>query len=211
MSMRSGGALSIKEEIERANGTAVERMMESEPYWVDMDIALKAIPDMRERMLLHAGLPIEYERASGPLRGALIWAAIYEGWVSSAEEADKLLKRGDIMIEPAHHHNSVGPMAGVISPSMPVYVLRDLRYGEKAYSNMNEGIGRVLRYGVYDPDVIERLRWMERTLYPVLRDSIREMVRERGQGLNAKSLIAQALHMGDDCHNRLVATTSIFI
>ncbi|HWQ17341.1 MAG TPA: DUF1116 domain-containing protein [Sulfolobales archaeon] len=211
MSREPGRVLNIKEEIERANTTAVERMMESEPHWVDMDIALKVIPGMKDKMLLHAGPPIEYERASGPLRGALIGAVIYEGWASNAEEADRLLRRGDIIIEPTHHHDSVGPMAGVISPSMPVYVLSDLRYGGKAYSNMNEGIGRVLRYGVYDQDVIERLRWMERVLYPVLRDAIRDMVREQGKGLNVKSLIAQALHMGDECHNRHVAATSILI
>lgn len=207
---RREGVGGIKEEIERANSIAVERMMESEPYWVDMELAIKAIPGMRDRMLLHAGPPISYERASGPLRGALIGASIYEGWASTAEEADRLLRRGEIIIEPAHHHNSVGPMAGVISPSMPIYIVRDLKHGIEAYSNMNEGIGRVLRYGVYDRDVIERLRWMGETLYPVLRDSIRDMARE-GRGLNIKNMIAQALHMGDDCHNRLVAATSIFI
>ncbi|MDT7889221.1 MAG: DUF1116 domain-containing protein, partial [Desulfurococcales archaeon] len=208
----SSGAHSIKEEVERANREAVERMMESEPYLVDMDLAIRAIPGMRDKMLLHAGPPISYERASGPLKGALIGAVIYEGWASTPEEADKMLARDDITIEPAHHHNSAGPMAGVISPRMPVYIVRDRRTPEiYAYSNMNEGIGRVLRYGVYDRDVIDRLRWMERILYPVLREAIRSMRRDGKEGLDVKSLIAQALHMGDDCHNRLIAATTIFI
>ena len=168
--MASQAVRSIRDEVERANREAVERMMEAEPFWVDMDIAVKAIPGMRDYMLLHAGPPISYERASGPLRGALIGAVIYEGWAQSPEEADRMLRRGDIAIEPAHHHSAVGPMAGVISPRMPVYIVRDRKDPErKAYSNMNEGIGRVLRYGVYDRDVIERLRWMEEALYPVLR------------------------------------------
>jgi len=206
------GVQSIKEEVEKANRDAVERMMESEPYWIDMDLAIKAIPGMRDYMLLHAGPPITYERASGPLKGALIGAAIYEGWASSPEEADRMLRRGEIVIEPAHHLSSVGPMAGVISPRMPVYIVRDRRNPERyAYSNMNEGIGRVLRYGVYDRDVIDRLRWMERVLYPVLREAIRAMRRDGREGLDIKSLIAQAIHMGDDCHNRLVAATTLFI
>lgn len=100
------GVQSIKEEVEKANRDAVERMMESEPYWIDMDLAIKAIPGMRDYMLLHAGPPITYERASGPLKGALIGAAIYEGWASSPEEADRMLRRGEIVIEPAHHLSS---------------------------------------------------------------------------------------------------------
>ena len=202
---------SIKEEIERANKEAVERMMESDPVWVGMDLAKKVIPGMKDNMLIHAGPPVEWERISGPLKGALIGACIYEGWASTPEEAEKLLKKGDVVFEPTHPHNAVGPMAGVISPTMPVFIVYDRKYGNYAYSNMNEGIGKVLRYGAYSKEVIDRLNWMRDVLYPVLKAVIEEIKRDGKDGLEFKPIIAQALHMGDECHNRYVATTTLFL
>ncbi len=202
---------SIKEEIEKANTQAVERLMESEPHWVGMDLAGKVITGLKDRMLLHAGPPITWERASGPLRGALIGAVIYEGWASTPEEAEKLLAKGEVVFEPTHPHNVVGPMAGVISPSMPVFIFEDPKYGNKAYSNMNEGLGKVLRYGAYGEEVIKRLKWMDKVLYPVLKATIDEYKKDQGKGLNFKNLIAQALHMGDECHNRYVATNALLL
>ncbi len=202
---------SIKEEIEEANRRAVERLMESEPYWVGMGVACKVIPGFKGMKLLHAGPPITWDRASGPLRGALIGAVIYEGWAGSPEEAEKLLRRGEVILEPTHHYRAVGPMAGVISPSMPVFIFRDLRYGNEAYSNMNEGLGKVLRYGAYGNDVIERLKWMSKVLYPVLDATIKDIVKDNGKGLNFKNIIAQALHMGDECHNRYAAANALLL
>lgn len=202
---------SIKEEIEKANKLAVERMMESEPYWVGMGVAGKVIPGLRGMKLLHAGPPVSWERASGPLKGALIGAVIYEGWADTPERAEALLRKGEVVFEPTHPHRAVGPMAGVISPSMPVFIFKDLRYGGEAYSNMNEGLGKVLRYGAYGTEVIERLRWMERVLYPVLKATVEEIRRDCGEGVNFKNIIAQALHMGDECHNRYVAANALLL
>jgi len=202
---------SIKEEIEKANKTAVERLMESEPYWVGMDLAKNVIPGMKDYMLLHAGPPITWERVSGPLKGALIGAILYEGWASTPEEAEKMLRKGDVVFEPTHIHNAVGPMAGVISPTMPVFIVYDKKYGNYAYSNMNEGIGKVLRYGAYSKEVLDRLKWMRDVLYPVLKAVIEDIRKDNKDGLSFKSLIAQALHMGDECHNRYVATTTLFL
>ncbi len=205
------GSSSIKEEIEKANALAVERMMESEPYWVDMGIARDVIPGFKDYMLLHAGPPVEWERVSGPLKGALIGAVIYEGWASTPEEAEKLLSRGEVVYEPTHPRNAVGPMAGVISPSMPVFVFKDRKFGNLAYTNMNEGLGKVLRYGAYGDEVIKRLKWMAEVLYPVLKAVIDDVRRDGKEGINFKNLIAQALHMGDECHNRYVATNALFL
>ncbi|MCE4613287.1 MAG: DUF1116 domain-containing protein [Desulfurococcales archaeon] len=201
---------SIKEEVNKANKLAVERMMESTPVWVSVEEARKAIPGMKDYMLLHAGPPIDWERASGPLKGAIIGAAIYEGWASKPEEVEKMARSGQIVLEPTHEHDAVGPMAGVISPSMPVIVVEDSKFGGRVFSNFNEGIGRVLRYGAYDKQVIDRLKWIEKTLAPTLYYAISELRKDKG-GLNLKQLISQALHMGDDCHNRTVAATSILI
>ena len=200
----------IREEIEKANQTAVDRMMESDPFWVDIGLAGKLIPGMKDHLLLHAGPPIEWARMSGPMKGAVIGAIIYEGWANNQSEAEKLAESGKITFAPNHHHNTVGPMAGVISPNMPVYVVQDRKYETITYSNLNEGIGKVLRYGAFSKEVIQRLTWMRDTLAPTLTSTIEEIKKDK-PGVAMKPIITQALTMGDDCHNRYNAATSLFL
>lgn len=197
-----------REQVEAANATAVERMMDSDPVWVDLAPAEEKLR-LKGKTLLHAGPPIDWKRASGPLRGAIVGAVIYEGWAETEKRASKLAEEGEVKLDCDHHHNAAGPMAGVISPSMPVYELVDKKFGNRTYSNMNEGIGKVLRYGAYSREVLDRLRWMSETVAPVLRATVKGMAKANG-GLALKPMIAQALTMGDDCHNRYVATTSLF-
>jgi hypothetical protein len=157
-------------------------------------------------MLLHAGPPIAWSDASGPLRGAIIGALIYEGWADDPDAATDLARRGAIELAPCHEHGAVGPMAGVVSPSMPMYVLRDERHGIEARCTMNEGLGKVLRYGAYGPEVIERLRWMQEVLAPLQRAAL------HAHGpVDVRALIAQALQMGDEGHNRNRAGSSLFL
>lgn len=184
-------------------------MMDSEPVWVDLAPARNKIANM-DKTLLHAGPPLTWKTASGPMKGAIIGACIYEGWAETEEQAGKLVEEGEVRLDSSHHRNAVGPMAGIISPSMPVYEVVDNRSGSKSYSNMNEGIGKVLRYGAYSDDVLRRLRWMADEVAPVLQATVKELVKAGG-GMPLKPLIAQALTMGDDCHNRYVATTSLFV
>jgi hypothetical protein len=199
------------QQVESANVESVERMVESDPWWVDVGLAREKIGTFgQKKLLLHAGPPIEWERASGPLRGAVIGAILYEEWAEDEKAAAKLVEEGEVKLECTHPYNAVGPMAGVISPSMPVFELEDRKYGTKTYSNINEGIGKVLRYGAYGKEVIERLRWMSQEFAPVLQATIRELRKDSG-GLPIKPLIAQGLTMGDDCHNRCVATTCLFV
>ena len=200
---------SIKELIEEADKKAVENLMESEPVVVDVQLAKEAIPEFKEGMLLHAGPPINWGRASGPLRGAIIGALMYEGLAGSPEEAEKIVSKGEVVLRPDHEFKAVGPMAGVISPNMPVFILEDRKFGNKAYSNLNEGIGKVLRYGAYSKEVLERLKWMRDELYPALKAGFKNAVKDEG-GINFKNIIAQALHMGDECHNRYFAANMIF-
>ncbi len=201
---------SIKEEIERANMEAVNRMMEADPAWIDLGMASKTIPGFKGMMLLHAGPPVSWERASGPLRGAIIGAILYEGWASTPEEAERLASKGEVVLRPTHEFDAVGPMAGVISPSMPVIVVRDDKYDVTSYSNLNEGIGKVLRYGAYSKEVLDRLVWMRDELAVVLKAVVDDARRDRG-GIKLKPIISQALHMGDECHNRTIAATHIFL
>jgi len=200
----------IKNEIESANSQALERMMESNPVWEGIELARIAVPGMRDRTLLHAGPPISWERMSGPMKGAVIGASIYEGWARNRSEAEQLAKAGGITFTPNHHHNAVGPMAGIISPNMPVYIVRDTKFGNQTYSNLNEGIGKVLRYGAYSDEVIQRLNWMRDALAPALGETIEEIKKEK-DGVAMVPIIAQALTMGDDCHNRYNAATALFL
>jgi hypothetical protein len=203
-------ASGIKSEIEKANKEASDRMMASNPVWVDIGLARNVIKGMTERTLLHAGPPISWEQMSGPMKGAVIGASIYEGWAKNELESEKLAKAGDITFAPNHYHDAVAPMAGIISPNMPVFVVRDTQFGYKTYSNLNEGIGRVLRYGAYSDEVIRKLNWMRDVLSPTLEATIRE-IRNEKEGVAMVPIIAQALTMGDDCHNRYNAATPLFL
>lgn len=192
--------------VTEANETALERLLGVRPHLVGVAPAKEALPDLDDRTFLHAGPPLTWDDASGPMRGALIGAAIYEGIVDSPDEAATRLAGGEIRLSPCHHHRAVGPMAGVVSPSMPVLVVEDPETGRVAYSTLNEGLGKVLRYGAFGSDVIERLKWMESVLAPVLHDALTQV-----GPVDLRSLIAQALQMGDDGHNRNRAGTSLLL
>lgn len=191
--------------IDQANQTAVTRMLEARPVLIGLGRARDVIPGMRENLLLHAGPPISWERMSGPLRGAIIGALIYEGKASEVAEAEELAQSGEIDFEPCHHHGTVGPMAGVTSPSMMVYIVENQTHGNRAFSNLNEGYGKVLRYGAYQADVQARLRWMNETLAPVLHEALMA-----SGGMDIRALLAEALHMGDEGHNRNKAGSIIY-
>ncbi len=193
-------------EIEAANMEALRRINEAHPYLIDVGIARDVIPGMTEDTLLHAGPPIAWERMSGPLRGAVIGALLFERRANTPEEAQALAASGNIMFSPCHEHCAVGPMAGVISPSMPVFVVENRNGGNRTYTTMNEGLGKVLRFGAYSEEVLSRLYWMRDVLAP----GIKEAVRLSG-GIDLKAIIAQALHMGDEVHNRNKAATSLLI
>jgi hypothetical protein len=192
-------------DIEKANTEATERMMEARPVLVGLGKAREVIPGMHDNLLLHAGPPITWERASGPMRGAIIGALIFEGKARNEAEAEALVKSGAIQLEPCHHHQAVGPMAGVTSPSMMVYIIENKTHGNKSYSNLNEGYGKVLRYGAYSAEVLERLRWMNEVMAPVLADAI-----EASGGIDIRALLAEALHMGDEGHNRNKAGSILY-
>jgi hypothetical protein len=194
-------------DIEAANQEVVDRIKRGQAVLVGMGIAREVIPGMHERMILHAGPPIEWKRMCGPTRGAVMGALIYEGLAQDEKGAMKLAESGAIEFSPCHHHHAVGPMAGVVSPSMPVWIIENKTFGNRAYCTLNEGLGKVLRYGGLGPEVYTRLKWMASDLYPALDRALGSLP----NGIDIKSLIAQALHMGDECHNRNRAATSLFL
>lgn len=190
---------------ETANKDAMDRITAARCRLVDLRPARDVIPSMEGRIILHAGPPLAWECACGPMRGAMAGAVLFEGWARSLPEAEALLGRGDIALAPCHEHDAVGPMAGVISPSMPVLVVENSSFGNRAYSTLNEGLGKVLRYGANDGAVIARLHWLAGDVAPVLAAAFR-----RSGGLDLTGLVAQALHMGDELHNRNKAATALF-
>ena len=190
--------------IDRANAEAIARVQAATPVLTGVARAGDVIRGLGDDVLLHAGPPIGWERMSGPVRGAVIGALLYERRARTEAEATALAASGRIRFEPCHHHAAVGPMAGTISTSMPVCIVENRAGGTRAYTTFNEGYGKVLRYGAYDESVVERLRWIEGTLGPVIGRAL-----ELAGGLDMKALISQALQMGDEGHNRNKAGSAL--
>jgi hypothetical protein len=193
--------------IAEANDRAVAAMREAEPRVVGIGRAGELLPDLDERTFLHAGPPIGWDDMCGPLRGAIIGAAVHEGVAADPDEAVRLAERGGLRFGPCHERGAVGPMAGVVSASMPVWVVEDGHGGTRACCTLNEGLGKVLRYGAYDAEVLERLAWMRDVLARVLGAALARLE----EPLDLRALIAQALQMGDEGHNRNRAGTSLLL
>ncbi|NDV18565.1 DUF1116 domain-containing protein [Pseudodesulfovibrio sp. JC047] len=191
--------------IDAANKIAFSRYMEANPVLVGVGTAGKDIPGMDGKRILHSGPPIAWENMCGPQQGAVMGAILFEGWATTPEAAAKMVESGDVTLAPCHHHQAVGPMAGVISPSMPVWIVRNEAHGNYTYCNFNEGLGKVLRFGAFSKEVLDRLHWMADVLAPVVSQAVKHM-----EPLEIKPLMAQALHMGDEVHNRNAAATSMF-
>ena len=193
--------------IEAANRQALQHFLDAQPVLVDVLPAREAIPAMQgsERRILHAGPPIDWDHMCGPMQGAIAGAILFEGWASDIDAASSMAQRGEVALEPCHHHAAVGPMAGIISPSMPLWVVENRARGNRAFSNFNEGLGKVLRFGANGDEVLARLRWMRDVLAP----TVRLALRSAGE-IELKPMMAQALHMGDEVHNRNAAATGLF-
>ena len=188
-----------------ANQLALERITSAEAELVRLAPASELL-DLQPGEFLHSGPPLTWDRASGPMRGALIGAMLFEGLAATPEEAEEKLAGPDISLAPCHSRGAVGPMAGVISPSMWLFELRDPVHGNVAYCSLNEGLGKVLRYGAYGEEVITRLQWMRDVLGPVLAEAV-----EAHGPVDIKAYLAQMLQMGDEGHNRNRSATLMFL
>jgi Protein of unknown function (DUF1116) len=193
--------------IAHANDEAVERLQAAQPMLAGVGTARDLLPDMDERTILHAGPPIDWAEMSGPLRGAVIGAAVHEGLAESREAAERLAARGDLEFAPCHERGAVGPMAGVVSASMPMVVVENPAHGNRACCTFNEGLGKVLRYGANDDEVLERLAWIRDVLARVFARALDRL----GEPIDLRAMTAQALQMGDEGHNRNRAGTSLLL
>lgn len=199
-------AASLSGRIDEANREAYRRILGGEPILTDVQLAAKAIPDLPERTILHAGPPITWERMCGPMRGAVAGAIVFEGWASDLDEATTLAASGGVLFEPNHHYGGVGPMTGITTPNMPVFVVENRAFGNRAFCTVNEGLGNVMRFGGNDREVVERLRWMRDVAGPALGEAIRQR-----SGISLKNLIARGLTMGDEMHMRNAACCGLIL
>ncbi|GAY15349.1 DUF1116 domain-containing protein [Mycobacterium sp. shizuoka-1] len=192
--------------IEAANQVAYERYLAAQPRLIDLVRAGEVIAGLGpgERRILHSGPPIAWPEMCGPQRGAIAGAILYEGWAQDLEAAEALAESGAVALEPCHEHGAVGPMAGIISPSMPVWVVENTAAGNRAFCNLNEGLGKVLRFGANSPDVLDRLRWLGSDFFATMQVAVRALADP-----DLKPLMAQALHMGDELHNRNAAASAL--
>jgi hypothetical protein len=191
--------------IARANDAAVARMQQARPLLVGVAAARDVLPRMTDRTLLHAGPPIDWADMTGPMRGAVIGAALFEGLAQDAEDAVRKAEAGAFEFAPGHEHGALGPMAGLISASMPVWIVENDPHGNRAYCTLSEGLGGPFRFGAFNPSVIEHLRWMRSVLAPIVRSALERLPAP----LDLRSITADALEMGDEVHNRNPAATSL--
>ena len=197
--------------IAAANEEVTRRIITARPLWEDIALRADGVwPEMKDtRLLLHAGPPVAWPDMCGPMHGAMIGAVLYEGWAQSADAAQGMLERGEIAFAQCHDFKAVGPMTGIISASMPLIQVRDATHGNLAYTNINEGIGRCLRFGANGPEVLQRLKWFEAVLAPVLKAAVLHNADKTG-GIDLKAIQSQALLMGDEVHSRNAASTALF-
>lgn len=196
-----------QEIIEKANQKVFDIITSSSIYLVGYAKALDVVPGMKKNMIIHAGPPITWDKMNGPMKGAILGAIVFEGFAETLEEAAKVAASGEIEFSPCHEHQSVGSMAGVTSASMYVHIVENKTYGNFSYTNLSEQMSKILRMGANDESVIERLIWMRDVLGPMLAEA---MTFIEG-GIDLRLLVSQALHMGDELHNRNVAGTSLLI
>ena len=192
--------------IEAANQQALERMLSGTPVLIDVVPAHEAIPELRDKMILHAGPPIGWERMCGPMRGAIAGIAVFEGWATDLAEAERMAGDGAFDFHPNHHFDAVGPMTGMTTLNQPMLVVENQTYGNKAYCAVNEGLGKVMRFGGNDAEVLDRLRWLRDAFGPVLGGALRHM-----GGLPLKDIAARGLSMGDEMHQRNVGCSSLLL
>ena len=193
--------------VDSANQDALQKILAAEPVLVDVARAGDLIPALdSERLLLHAGPPIEWARMCGPLRGAICGAIVFEGWAADLDAAEKLAASGGVRFAPNHHFGAVGPMTGITTRSMLLLIVENRAFGNRVVCAINEGLGKVMRFGGNDAEVLARLAWLRDEFGPLLGKALRA-----SGGVLLSPLIARGLTMGDEMHQRNVACTSLLL
>lgn len=196
----------MEQEINDANQDVIQIIQTSKVNLSDVDRACEVIDFLKGFSLLHSGPPVDWQNMCGAMRGAICGAAVYEGWAKSLEEAENMAASGCFSFGSNNDHSAVGPMAGIISPSMPVMIFQNKPFGNQSFVTFNEGLGKALRFGANDDSVINRLKWIDKVLAPI----IKEVLKLSGP-IDITSMMARSIQRGDECHNRNKSSTSLFI
>jgi hypothetical protein len=196
----------LAQRIAHANGATLERLLSADPVLIDVVPAGVAIKGLARGHILHAGPPIAWERMCGPMRGAVMGIAVFEGWAKDLEHAARQAEAGAFRFEPNHHYGAVGPMTGITTQGQPVLVVENRTFGNRAYCTVNEGLGKVMRFGGNDAEVLARLAWIRDVLGPALSRAVR-----LSGGIPLKPIIARGLAMGDEMHQRNAACSSLLL
>jgi len=192
--------------IDAANRAVVEKILAAQPVLADVRRAGALIAELdARRLVLHAGPPIGWQRMCGPLKGAVCGAIVFEGWASDLAAAERLAAGGGVEFAPNHDFGAVGPMTGITTRSMPVLVVENRAFGNRAFCALNEGLGKVMRFGGNDAEVLARLAWLRDELGPLLGTAL------RSAPVPLDALIARGLAMGDEMHQRNVACSSLLL
>ncbi len=189
--------------IQAANAAVLDTITGAHPVLVDCRPAREAM-GLEERVVLHAGPPLPWDRACPTMQAAVLCAIRYEGWAGDDAAARDLVERGAVALAPCHSRGAVGPMTGLITASMPVFVVENRAAGTRAYATINEGLGAVLRFGANDERVIRRLGWLAAEAGPMLGAALRA-----GEGIDLRAMMSQALRMGDEMHQRNIAASAL--
>ncbi len=197
----------IYESLDHANEAVIAKITEAQPFLIDVVPAKSVIKALEGKTLLHSGPPISWNDMTEPMQGSCYGAVMFEGWASSREDAEKLLSEGHINFIPCHDVDAVGPMGGITSGNMPVLVVENRNHGNRAYCTLNEGIGKVLRFGAYGEEVVNRLHWMKDVLGPCLSEALGKM----DGGMNLGVIVSKAITMGDEFHQRNIAASALFM
>ncbi|TCP21668.1 uncharacterized protein DUF1116 [Scopulibacillus darangshiensis] len=193
--------------IDEANRAVIQKIVEAQPFLLDVVPAKEVIPELNGKALLHSGPSLKWENMTNPMQGSCIGATLFEGWAETEEDAKKMLESGEVTFMPCHSVDAVGPMGGITSANMPVLVVENKVDGKRAYCNLNEGIGKVLRFGAYGEEVINRLNWMKDVLGPALSKALKQI----DGGLNVNVIVSKAITMGDEFHQRNIAGSVLFM
>jgi len=200
-------SMEVRNRIDQANLKAVTKIIESDPVWVDVCPAIEVVPGMEKCKVFYGGTVISWERMERQQQNAVVGAIIYEGLANSPDEATQMVLDGIVSLDCNHNHAAVNPVTGVMSASMPVFVVEDRAHGNRGFCVPFEGPSpRRLAMGNFDSTIFENLKWIQKTLAPVLRATVKQ-----ARGIRLKPIIAQALMMGDELHNRNIAATCFLV
>ncbi|HYC14136.1 MAG TPA: DUF1116 domain-containing protein [Stellaceae bacterium] len=197
----------MAESIAAANKEALAAIASATPFLIDIRPAREVIPGLGRWDLLHAGPPIGgWHEACGALRGAILGTLIRNGDAKDSAEAESFAADGTVKLHSAHERGALGTYGGVISAATPVFVIENRAGGTRAFSALNEGRGKALRYGSTDGETLSRLAWLEGEFAELLAQALR-----LSRGIDLFAILEQALHMGDDGHSRQKAASSLFL